>query len=114
MSEIKHQYGKNIHILSDPYLQTLLAQLCSEETIQPTVSHLITSIYSSLIQTVANDQFPTRPANRATRMAKFHPKESVIIEPIIDPETSVISVNLARAGTSTLREFAKIIFQLPE
>jgi uracil phosphoribosyltransferase len=50
------------------------------------------------LKTVVNREFPTRPAAIRTRMAATH-AEGVYQGPIIDPETPVISVNLARAGT---------------
>jgi uracil phosphoribosyltransferase len=98
LSEIEHRYGKNVHILSDPFLLSHLAQLCSEKTTQPMINELVTTIYSSLLKTVVNQEFPPRQAAIRTRMAAMHP-EAVYQGPIIDPETQVVSVNLARAGT---------------
>ena len=31
-NEIEHNYGNNVHILSDPYLRTLLANICDQES----------------------------------------------------------------------------------
>lgn len=98
LSEIEHRYGSNIHILSDPYLLSHLAQLCAEETTQPVINELITTLYSSLLKIAVNQEFPTRRTAIRTRMAATHP-EAVYQGPIIDPETPVVSVNLARAGT---------------
>jgi uracil phosphoribosyltransferase len=99
LSEMGHHYGKNIHILSDPYLLSLLARLCAEETVQPVINELIQSIYSSLLNTVAAREFPTKKAEIRTRMAEFHPKEAVYSGPYMDADQPVVSVNLARAGT---------------
>ena len=98
LPEIEHRYGKNIHILADPLQLSFLAQLCSEHTIQPTINKLITTIYSSLLNTVVNHEFPKKIVEMPTRMIAAHP-EGVYQGPIVDPEIPVVSVNLARAGT---------------
>lgn len=98
LSETKHHYGPNVHILADPFLLSHLATLCAEDTTQPMVNELVTTLYSSLLKTVVNQEFPTCPAKIRTRMADSHP-EGVFQGPIIDPAIPVVSVNLARAGT---------------
>jgi uracil phosphoribosyltransferase len=75
-----------------------LARLCSEETVQPMINELVTTIYSSLLKIVVNREFPQRRAAIKTRMAAAH-AEAVLQSPVIDPEAPVVSVNLARAGT---------------
>jgi uracil phosphoribosyltransferase len=97
-SEIEHLYGENVHILSDPFLLTHLAHLCSEDTTQPVINQLVTTIYHSLLTTVANSEFPTRWTAMRTRMAIYH-QEGLYQGPIIEPNTPIVSVNLARAGT---------------
>jgi uracil phosphoribosyltransferase len=97
-SELEHKYGTNVHILSDPFLLSHLARLCSEETTQPVINELITTIYSSLLELAVNCEFPTKRTAMRTRMASMHP-EAVYQGPLIDPETPVVTVNLARAGT---------------
>ncbi len=98
ISERKHHYGKQVHLLSDPFLHSHLATLCSTDTFQPLINELITTLYSSLIQIVANAEFAARPMITASRMSEFHP-EGIFESPIIDPDVPVVSVNLARAGT---------------
>jgi len=98
LSEIEHRYGSNVHILSDPFLLSHLAQLCSEGTHQPVINELITTIYSSLLKIVVNKEFPTGRSAVKTRMAATH-AEAVYQGPMITPTTPVVSVNLARAGT---------------
>ena len=98
LSEIKHHYGENVHILSDPFLHSHLAQLCAAETTQPVINELVTTLYSLLMKTVVNCEFPVKQAAIKTRMAKDHP-EAVYQGPLLDPEVPVVSVNLARAGT---------------
>jgi len=98
LSETEHRYGKNVHLLSNPFLLSYLARLCSEDTYQPVINELITAIYISMLQIVVNREFPTRQTQMRTRMASTHP-EAIYQGPIIDPGTPVVSVNLARAGT---------------
>lgn len=98
LSEFQHHYGKNVHLLSDIYLLSHLSKLCSAETFQPIINELVMTIYSSLLKTVVNYEFPIKRVQTPTRMAKYH-REAVIDGPVIDPESRVISVNLARAGT---------------
>lgn len=99
VSEIEHRYGKNVHLLSDPYLLSLLARLCAEETVQPVINELVHSIYTALLNTVVAREFPTKMAEVRTRMASDHPKEGVYVGPQIVADQPVVSVNLARAGT---------------
>jgi uracil phosphoribosyltransferase len=98
LSEGEHHYGENVHILSDPFLLSHLAHLCSENTTQPAINQLVTTLYSSLLQVVVNQEFPTKIGKIRTRMASTHP-EGVFQGPIIDQDTRVVTVNLARAGT---------------
>lgn len=97
-SEVEHRYGPNIHILSDFFLLSHLAQLCAEGTKQPMINELINTLYSSLLKIVVNREFPKKRTLVRTRMAQFH-KEGVFEGPLLDPEQPVVSVNLARAGT---------------
>ena len=98
LSELKHHYGDNVHLLSDPFLLSHLAQLCSEKTEQPVINELVTTLYSSLLKTVVNQEFPKQVTQVRTRMAVDHP-EGVFQGPMIDPSIPVVTVNLARAGT---------------
>ena len=98
LSEKEHRYGPNVHVLSDPYMLSHLATLCAEETNQPVINELVTSLYTHLLKVVVNQEFPMRQAAIRTRMALQH-REGVFQGPIINPEIPVVSVNLARAGT---------------
>lgn len=98
LSELDHRYGHNIHILQDLFLLSHLAQLCAEQTAQPVINELVTTLYSQLLKIVVNAEFPSKQAAIRTRMAPTHP-EGVYQGPLIDPEVPVVTVNLARAGT---------------
>ncbi|RYF56491.1 MAG: hypothetical protein EOO39_36620, partial [Cytophagaceae bacterium] len=89
---------QNVHLLSDPYLLSLLARLCSSETHQPVINELVQSIYTSVLTTVVAREFPIKTIQQPTRMHAHH-AEAVYEGPAIDSETNVVSVNLARAGT---------------
>ena len=98
LSEIEHRYGPQVHILSDPFLLSHLARLCSEDTEQPIINELVTTLYSSLLKIVVNHEFPQVRQQFRTRMIAHH-SEGIFEGPVVDPTTPVVSVNLARAGT---------------
>lgn len=96
-SEAEHKYGKQVHLISDPYLITQLAKLCSKDTYQPLITELVQSIYRHLLRYVVNIEFPRCEKRIETRMIVHNP-EGVFEGEIIDPNTKVAVVNLARAG----------------
>jgi uracil phosphoribosyltransferase len=98
LSELTHHYGENFHLLADPFLLSHLASLCSPKVTQPLINELITTLYSSLLKVVVNNEFSTHLAALPTRMHADHP-EAVFQGPVIFTDVFVVSVNLARAGT---------------
>jgi uracil phosphoribosyltransferase len=98
LSEREHHYGKNVHLLSDPFLHSHLARLCDESTYQPVINELMTTLYSSLLKYVVNNEFPQKQVITHSRMSAFHP-EGIFESSILDADIPVVSVNLARAGT---------------
>jgi uracil phosphoribosyltransferase len=99
LPELEHRYGRNVHILSDPYLLTHLAQLCSPDTYQPIINQLIETIYAAMVKVIINNEFVRKQMTMPTRMKASHPAEGVFRGELIDPEQPAVSVNLARAGT---------------
>ena len=97
LSEKEHKYGKTVHLISDPVLITLLARLCSKETIQPQINELASYLYTSLVKIVINCEFPKKNVTIETRMHSVN-KEGVYVGEIIVPDTKVVVVDLARAG----------------
>jgi uracil phosphoribosyltransferase len=97
-SEYEHHYGKNVHLISSPLMLSLLAKLGSTDTVQPQINNLVEMLYSHLVDHVIDTVFPRKKVSQKTRMFEFHP-EAVYEGEIIDPETPVVSVDLARAGT---------------
>ena len=96
--ELEHEYGPKVHLLSEPYLLTQLAVLCSPDTVQPRVNDIIENCYRSLLVRVFNQEFPRLLRTMDTRMVqstdrgRYHGLS-------IDPTTPVVTVNIARAGT---------------
>lgn len=97
-SEVKHHYGENVHLLSSPLMLSLLAKLGSPDTKQPQINQLVEMLYSNLIDNVIDVLFPKISVSMNTRMKDSHP-QAVYEGQIIDPETPVVTVDLARAGT---------------
>lgn len=98
LSEIKHLYGKQVHLVGNPYLLSLLAHLCSKETVQPEVNRLVVKLYTDLVVMAINQEFPRQAATIPTRMIDYTP-EGIYQGQVLDPEVRAVSVNIARAGT---------------
>ncbi|MEE2789188.1 MAG: uracil phosphoribosyltransferase [Myxococcota bacterium] len=97
LSEALHHYGKHVHILNDPFLTTQLARLCSAEVTQPLFNELIRVLYTSMIRTVINAEFPREFVAMDTRM-KALTDAGVYRGEIIARETPSVVVDIARAG----------------
>lgn len=97
-NELQHLYGNNVHLISSPFMLSLLAKLGSEQTKQPQINALVEMLYSYLFDNVADTLFPRKKVSIDTRMKKSHP-EALYEGEIIDPEVSCVTVDLARAGT---------------
>ena len=98
LSEIPHEYGENVHLISDPLLMTWLTRLSSPETIQPAITHLVRELYTSLLQTVIARETPRIEVEEPTRMISATPK-GVWQGQILNPDTKYVTVDIARAGT---------------
>lgn len=97
-AQIPHKYGEQVTLLSDVALLTLLAKLCSPKGQQPWLNDWIQQIYTQLLFTVLNKEFPIKQSSIRTRMFEHEP-DAVYTGPVLDAETRVVCVNLARAGT---------------
>ncbi len=97
LSEVEHRYGDDVHVLSDPFLATQLAKLCSADTGQPKVNSIVRGLYRDLIRTVIATEFPRKALEFSTRMAEFTDRARLVIEGI-DPDVEVVCVDIARAG----------------
>ncbi len=97
VSEIEHAYPEQIHILDDPVALSRLAELCSAEVGQPQFNRLIRQLYRRLIETVVAAEFPKHRVERPTRMQESTAR-AVFRGQVVDPSTSVVTVDVARAG----------------
>jgi uracil phosphoribosyltransferase len=98
LSELKHFYGPNVHLVGNPYLLSLLATLCAKDTQQPQVNALVRTIYTDLVTMAVNQDFPRKLATVPTRMIEHTPR-GIYQGDILDPDVRAVSVNIARAGT---------------
>ncbi len=98
LPELKHRYGAQIHLIDDPYLLLGLSALCSPACKQPQLHYWVSRLYRSLLQYAVNSVFDRRLISRPTRMKAMH-AEAETQAYLPDPQTSVVVVNLARAGT---------------
>ena len=95
--ELVHRYGPGVHLLSDPYHLSLLATLGANATFQPHVNQLVTTLYRDLIAAVVARELPVADAAVETRMIDATPL-GVYRGQIVDRTTSVVCVDVARAG----------------
>jgi uracil phosphoribosyltransferase len=96
--QIEHAYGPNVRLLSDPYLLTLLARLCSPETVQPSFNRLVRELYVAMAGRVLATEFPQRRVEIPTRMISSTP-HGVYVGQVVEPNTRAVVVDVARAGT---------------
>ncbi len=93
-----HHYGSQFHLLNNIYLESLLTRLCLNQTQQPEINRLIEKLYQGLIEASVNQLLPKETKQFKTRMNELHP-ESLLTAEVFNPNSHVVSVNLARAGT---------------
>lgn len=93
-----HHYGPQVHILENPFLEGLLARLCSPQCIQPEILRLVEVLYTHLIETVTNHEFDLSSFSQDTRMSAQH-QGLQLTGTQISPQNKAVCVNLARAGT---------------
>jgi uracil phosphoribosyltransferase len=96
--EIEHRYGPNVHLLDDPLAWTRLARFCARETEQPEVGRLLRELYQQLAQVVIAAELPRTRLDVPTRMVASSP-QAVVRSVGIAPQTRVVTVGIARAGT---------------
>jgi uracil phosphoribosyltransferase len=96
--ELEHGYGKNVHLMACPVMLTQLARLCHPETRQPDITYLVRDLYEHLIRIVIAAEFPRTVTDVRTRMFTATPK-GVWTGSVLDPQTKVVTVDMARAGT---------------
>ncbi|WP_413290126.1 uracil phosphoribosyltransferase [Bdellovibrio sp. HCB337] len=96
--EITHHYGPRVHLVDNPFLSGLLAQLCSPQTFQPQINSLVEILYTHLISMVVTNEFDVEAFKIPTRMTEAHP--GIELEGTRTArKQKAVCVNLARAGT---------------
>lgn len=96
--ELKHHYGPQVHILDSPFLNGLLAQLCSPNCYQPEINRIVEVLYTHLISATVNNEFKIESFDQETRMTEVHPEQRLKGTRVAFNQKAV-TVNLARAGT---------------
>lgn len=97
LPEIEHEYGDNVHIISSPFLMTLLAKVCAKTTTQPQANIIFTELYINLLNMVMNHEFPRKTASIPSRMID-QTEHGCYNGQIINPNTQVAIASVARAG----------------
>ena len=94
---LDHRYGSNVHILSQPYPMSLLAELCQEHTRQPRFNAILETLYDWLLTAVCSRELRTTQIDVPTRMTQFNPEGRYEGE-VIDREQPVVVSSVARGG----------------
>jgi uracil phosphoribosyltransferase len=98
LSEMRHHYGPNVHLVGNPFLLSHLAALCAKSTMQPQINQLVALLYADLVKTVINHQFPRKQVTIPTRMIDSTP-QGLYQGEVVDRSVRAVTVNIARAGT---------------
>ncbi len=96
-NEIRHRYGANVHVLSDPVLVSRVLKLSLPSTAAVEGNLLLRSVYRDLIRVTMAAEFPRCKVAELTRMGLVEP-DGIWEGEVIDPDTKAVSVALARAG----------------
>jgi uracil phosphoribosyltransferase len=103
-TEVDHEYGEHVHLVEDPLSLSLLARLCSRETVQPEINTLVEMLYRTLVAYVLNREFPrcltaveTRMHDALDRVARQEGR-AVFEGALVDRKTPTVTVDIARAG----------------
>lgn len=95
--ELEHRYGPAVHLLSNPYLLSLLARIGSPETGTEVVTGLVRSAYRHLFAAVLAREFPVVHERVKTRMAATEPR-GVYEGPRLCQRTKLVVCSVIRAG----------------
>lgn len=98
LSELVHHYGPQVHLIGNPFLLSQLATLCAKGVYQPQINRLVAGLYTDVVKTVINAEFPRKTVAIPTRMIDSTP-QGIYQGEVIDPEVRAVTVNIARAGT---------------
>lgn len=95
--ELEHDYGRNVHILSDPFLAAGLARASAPGCAPPELQGWLRVLYGALLRVAVNAEFRRARVRVPTRMAAAHP-EAVLDAEVPDPEGRAVVVSVLRGG----------------
>ena len=97
LSQIEHNYPKQVYILNNGFLNTLLTQISQSQTIQPLFNTLLTKVYNDLFTQILNNEWPTVATSVPTRMTEVHTDQKLNVT-VFDEKQKAVCVDIARAG----------------
>lgn len=96
--ELAHHYGHHVHLMANPLALTWLARLGNPNCVQPEVNRLTRLLYHRLVEEVVNRELDQLDARIETRMSKHVGDDGFYEGVVINPNTEVTVVDIARAG----------------
>ena len=97
LPQMKHNYGEQVYLLDHPWCHSVLARLCRPDVVQPQINQFIEILYQYLLSAAVNSFFPREQVTWDTRMKEYTSK-GVFSGEVLKKETSVVCVDLERAG----------------
>lgn len=95
---LSHQYGENIHLISNRYLLSLVEKIGRMNTEGMSVITNVKKCFTHLFAELAAEQFQYEEIMRATKMQPLHPEEGFFKGELLSSKNKVIVVDVARAG----------------
>jgi len=95
-SELHHEYGPGVHILSDPWALSILARLGHPDTHAPMFHLMLEACYRRLLH-AASQHLATAEVITPTRMGDLVPG-AAFQGTTVDPHQRVVVVDVARGG----------------
>lgn len=93
---LRHHYGDNVHILSDPWGLSLAARISVPSVDTRDAHPVLAAAYAHLLA-AASEQLVSRPHDLDTRMTASEPRAR-LTGSVIDRDQRIVIVDVARAG----------------
>lgn len=106
--ECDHYYGERVHLIDNPLVRSAIARLGSPDARRAELYRLLELVYHSLAADALGRELPRSEQTVETRMAEFHPAEGVFRGEALDPEETVVVVDVIRGGIVP----AQIVFEM--
>ncbi|MED5372387.1 MAG: uracil phosphoribosyltransferase [Myxococcota bacterium] len=104
---VTHRYGPQVHILSQPWPMSLLAELCRPETTQPRFNQLLTLLFDWMLPEIVGRELALSDCERTTRMP-----DAAYRGQIVDPDQAAVVAAVARGGIPPAQRFYDHLNQL--